>query len=75
MARDSSRKEERAASNSLRNGGGASHPFKLGEKVRHAQFGTGTIVNFEGDTIVTIAFPAPTGIKKLDLGFAKLEKA
>jgi hypothetical protein len=34
----------------------------------------GTVINFEGDSLVTIAFPAPVGIKKLDMGFAKLEK-
>ncbi|BDI29040.1 DNA helicase [Capsulimonas corticalis] len=50
-------------------------PFNLGQKVKHEKFGTGTVVSFEGDTVVTIAFPAPVGIKKLDTGFAKLEKA
>jgi hypothetical protein len=25
--------------------------------------------------VLTLAFPAPIGLKKLDLGFAKLEKA
>ena len=49
--------------------------YRLGEKVKHDKFGTGTIVSMDGDTIVTIAFPSPTGIKKLDTSFAKLEKA
>ena len=56
------------------NSGGA-RPFKLGDKVKHEKFGTGTVVSFDSDTVLTVAFPAPTGIKKLDLGFAKLEKA
>ena len=56
------------------NSGGA-RPFKLGDKVKHETFGTGTVVSFDSDTVLTVAFPAPTGIKKLDLGFAKLEKA
>ena len=53
---------------------GGSRPFKLGDKVKHEKFGTGTVVSFDSDTVLTVAFPAPTGIKKLDLGFAKLEK-
>ena len=48
--------------------------FKLGEKVKHEKFGQGTVVSFEGGSLVTVAFPAPIGIKKLDLGFAKLDK-
>ena len=53
---------------------GGSRPFKLGDKVKHDKFGTGTVVSFDSDTVLTVAFPAPIGIKKLDLGFAKLEK-
>jgi DNA helicase-2/ATP-dependent DNA helicase PcrA len=49
-------------------------PFNLGQKVKHEKFGTGTVISFEGDSLVTIAFPAPVGIKKLDMGFAKLDK-
>ena len=56
------------------NSGGA-RPFRLGEKVRHEKFGTGTVVSYDSDTVLTVAFPAPTGLKKLDMGFAKLEKA
>lgn len=55
--------------------GNNNRPFRLGDKVKHAQFGTGTVVNYDGDSLITIAFPSPVGIKKLDLGFAKLEKA
>ncbi|MBV9852719.1 MAG: UvrD-helicase domain-containing protein [Armatimonadetes bacterium] len=50
-------------------------PFKLGDKVKHDKFGTGTVVSYDSDTVLTVAFPAPTGLKKLDLGFAKMEKA
>jgi DNA helicase-2/ATP-dependent DNA helicase PcrA len=53
---------------------GASSAFKLGEKVRHADFGLGTVVKLDGDTLLTIAFREPVGIKQLDTGFAKLEK-
>jgi DNA helicase-2/ATP-dependent DNA helicase PcrA len=54
---------------------GAARPFNLGAKVRHEKFGIGTVVSYDSDTVLTLAFPAPIGLKKLDLGFAKLEKA
>jgi DNA helicase-2/ATP-dependent DNA helicase PcrA len=60
---------------SLAPAGSNNRPFRLGDKVKHAQFGSGTVVNYEGDSLITVAFPSPVGIKKLDLGFAKLEKA
>jgi DNA helicase-2/ATP-dependent DNA helicase PcrA len=69
FARASAQKAELRA-----NAGGSPTGYKLGEKVRHEKFGTGTVVTLEGDTLVTIAFPSPVGIKKLDTGFAKLEK-
>ena len=50
-------------------------PFELGSQVKHAVFGTGFIVGYEGDSIVKIQFMGTVGMKKLDLGFAKLEKA
>ena len=51
-------------------------PFALGEKVKHAAFGEGFVVGFEGDGgIVKVQFMGAVGLKKLDLGFAKLEKA
>jgi DNA helicase-2/ATP-dependent DNA helicase PcrA len=53
---------------------GAARPFNLGAKVRHEKFGIGTVVSYDSDTVLTLAFPAPIGLKKLDLGFAKLEK-
>jgi DNA helicase-2/ATP-dependent DNA helicase PcrA len=52
--------------------------YKLGDKVVHAAFGTGTVVSItpsNEDALVTVAFPAPTGIKKLMASFARLQKA
>jgi DNA helicase-2/ATP-dependent DNA helicase PcrA len=51
--------------------------YKLGDKVLHSKFGVGTVISLvpDGDdTQVTVAYPAPTGIKKLMASFAKLEK-
>ncbi len=50
-------------------------PFALGEKVHHAAFGTGFVVGFDSPTVVKVQFMGAAGMKKLDLGFAKLEKA
>ena len=49
-------------------------PFALGEKVRHAAFGDGFVVGFDNPTVVKVQFMGAVGMKKLDLGFAKLEK-
>ena len=49
-------------------------PFDLGGKVRHAVFGDGFVVGFEGSSIVKVQFMGANGLKKLDLGFARLEK-
>lgn len=51
--------------------------YKLGDKVKHAVFGSGTVVTITpngDDAQVTVAFPAPVGIKKLMASFARLEK-
>jgi DNA helicase-2/ATP-dependent DNA helicase PcrA len=51
--------------------------IKLGIRVRHAQFGVGTVVGLEAhgdDYKVTVRF-ASVGTKKLLASFAKLEKA
>jgi len=50
-------------------------PFALGEKVHHAAFGDGFVVGFDSPTVVKVQFMGSVGMKKLDLGFAKLEKA
>lgn len=50
------------------------HPFAIGQNVRHAKFGEGVVVNFEGrglDARVQVKF-AHEGTKWLALQFAKL---
>lgn len=50
--------------------------FRPGQKVRHHTFGTGVVLsaeNVNGDLQVSVAFPAPVGIKKLMQSFAKLQ--
>jgi DNA helicase-2/ATP-dependent DNA helicase PcrA len=50
--------------------------YKTGQKVRHAKFGEGTVIESKlmgSDEEVTVAFPG-TGIKRLAASFAKLEK-
>lgn len=68
LARDSARKAVSAPNPKAL-------PFALGEKVRHAAFGDGFVVGFDSPTIVKVQFMGTVGMKKLDLGFAKLEKA
>jgi DNA helicase II / ATP-dependent DNA helicase PcrA len=51
--------------------------FKAGDRVRHSQFGEGTVINLKtgkDDTEATVAF-AGIGVKKLLLSFARLEKS
>jgi DNA helicase-2/ATP-dependent DNA helicase PcrA len=53
------------------------HPFHTGDKVQHAHFGEGTVIEVAqrgGDWDVTVAFKG-RGIKTLAASFAKLEKA
>jgi DNA helicase-2/ATP-dependent DNA helicase PcrA len=50
--------------------------LKTGDRVKHAQFGEGTVVSCKpvnNDSEVVIAFPN-TGVKRLLLSFARLEK-
>ncbi|MFA5629072.1 MAG: UvrD-helicase domain-containing protein [Dehalococcoidales bacterium] len=50
--------------------------LKAGDKVKHAQFGQGTVISAKAvnnDSEVAVAFP-DIGIKRLLLSFAKLEK-
>jgi DNA helicase-2/ATP-dependent DNA helicase PcrA len=52
-------------------------PFKAGEKVRHGQFGEGIVVNClpaNLDYEITVAFKGESGVKRLLLSFAGLEK-
>lgn len=51
--------------------------FSAGDKVSHAKWGIGTVVSIKGsgnDTELQIAFPAPTGVKRLLAGFAPITK-
>lgn len=51
--------------------------FSMGDKVKHNKWGIGTIVSVKGsdnDMELQIAFPAPTGIKKLLAQFAPITK-
>jgi ATP-dependent DNA helicase UvrD/PcrA len=53
--------------------------FSAGDHVRHASFGEGIVVNAAmtangGDQEVTVAFKGESGVKKLLLSFAPLEK-
>ncbi len=50
--------------------------LKTGDRVRHAQFGEGVVVNLQpgkDDSEATVAFPG-LGVKKLSLRLARLEK-
>ena len=52
-------------------------PFRAGDKVTHATFGQGIVVNClakPGDYEMTVAFKGQSGIKRLLHSFAKLEK-
>jgi DNA helicase-2/ATP-dependent DNA helicase PcrA len=52
-------------------------PLKAGERVRHSKFGEGIVVSCvpsDDDYTVTIAFKGDSGIKRLSLGYAPLEK-
>lgn len=51
--------------------------WKVGDKVTHGKWGTGTVVSVrgQGDSLeLDIAFPSPTGIKKLLAKFAPIQK-
>ncbi|WCT55302.1 DNA helicase PcrA [Paenibacillus kyungheensis] len=57
--------------------GGGSDSFQAGDKVSHGKWGIGTIVAVKGtgnDMELQIAFPAPTGLKRLLAGFAPITK-
>ncbi|TYA11795.1 DNA helicase PcrA [Paenibacillus faecis] len=51
--------------------------FQAGDKVSHGKWGVGTIVSITGsgnNTELTIAFPAPIGLKRLLASFAPITK-
>ncbi|OKL36113.1 DNA helicase PcrA [Domibacillus mangrovi] len=52
--------------------------WKVGDKAMHKKWGIGTVVSVKGSgdsTELDIAFPSPTGIKRLLAQFAPIEKA
>lgn len=57
--------------------GGGTKSYSVGEKVRHGKWGVGVVVRVKGDgedQEIDIAFPSPTGIKRLLAKFAPIEK-
>ncbi|MGQ9731045.1 MAG: ATP-dependent helicase [Candidatus Zipacnadales bacterium] len=57
-------------------GDAEANEFQAGTKVRHSKFGEGVVISTEGkgeETILTVAFVS-TGVKKLVLQYANLEK-
>lgn len=58
--------------------GGEGVDWKVGDKAEHGKWGTGTVVSVKGSgegTELDIAFPSPTGIKRLLAKFAPITKA
>jgi DNA helicase-2/ATP-dependent DNA helicase PcrA len=58
-------------------GSGSGASYRTGEKVRHAKFGEGIIIEAKpggADGEVTVAFQGSVGIKRLSLAYAPLEK-
>jgi DNA helicase-2/ATP-dependent DNA helicase PcrA len=57
--------------------GGESIGWMVGDKAQHKKWGIGTVVSVKGDgesKELDIAFPSPTGIKRLLAKFAPIEK-
>ena len=57
--------------------GAENKEWKAGDKAHHNKWGVGTVVNVQGtgdSTELDIAFPAPTGIKRLLAKFAPITK-
>ena len=47
--------------------------FQIGEKIRHPQYGIGTIVSIQ-EAVASIAFSAGNGVKKMNIEIAPIEK-
>lgn len=61
----------------VRSTGAESQAWKAGDKAKHNKWGIGTVVNVKGtgdDAELDVAFPAPTGIKRLLAKFAPITK-
>ena len=62
---------------SYQQSGGDRLGWKTGDRAKHKKWGVGTVVNVKGEgeqTELDIAFPSPTGIKRLLAKFAPIEK-
>ena len=58
--------------------GGDQFDWKVGDKASHGKWGVGMVVSVKGEgdgTELDVAFPAPTGIKRLLAKFAPITKA
>jgi len=58
--------------------GGDEADWKVGDKAEHGKWGIGTVVSVKGQgegTELDIAFPSPTGVKRLLAKFAPIKKA
>ncbi|MDG4658369.1 DNA helicase PcrA [Ectobacillus antri] len=61
----------------LQSTGGEQHGWRVGDKAAHNKWGTGTVVSVKGagdNMELDIAFPSPTGIKRLLAKFAPITK-
>lgn len=61
----------------LKDSGGDKLAWKAGDKAAHKKWGVGTVVSVRGEgegMELDIAFPSPTGIKRLLAKFAPIEK-
>lgn len=61
----------------ITNTGGEKFDWKVGDKAEHKKWGIGTVVSIKGEgeqLELDIAFPAPTGIKRLLAKFAPITK-
>lgn len=57
--------------------GGEEIPWKVGDKAEHKKWGIGTVVSVKGEKEnmeLDIAFPSPTGVKRLLAKFAPIQK-
>ncbi|MHA8110071.1 DNA helicase PcrA [Lactobacillaceae bacterium Melli_B4] len=66
-----------AHANNAKQSGGNQVNWTVGDKVAHKAWGTGTVVKVEGsgeDMELDIAFPEPTGIKRLLAAYAPITK-
>lgn len=66
-----------AQKSALKASGGDKLSWQVGDKAAHGKWGVGTVVSVRGEgdgTELDIAFPAPTGIKRLMAKFAPITK-